>query len=82
MTKNWLFAKITDILLNKVRSEIVSQNHSKSKILILTPNIYPFRCPRGKVRIKLGMTAKLNLVTNFGPPLTSYIYIFGPLTIT
>ena len=38
----------------------------------LTQNIYTFRCPRGKVHVKMGMTAKLNPLTYFGPPLTYY----------
>ena len=37
MTKNWSFAKITDILLKKLRSVIVSQNHYLNKILDVHP---------------------------------------------
>ena len=37
MIKNWSFAKITDILQNKLRSVIVSQNHIPNKILDVHP---------------------------------------------
>ena len=37
MTKKWPFAKITDILLNKLRSVIVSKNHYLNKILDVHP---------------------------------------------
>ena len=45
MTKNWSFAKITNILLNKVRSVIVSQNHYLNKILDVHPlwNAFDFK---------------------------------------
>ena len=39
MTKNWSFAKITDILQKKIRSVIVSQNHYLNKILDVRPLI-------------------------------------------
>ena len=37
MTKNWSFAKIMDILLKKMRSVIVSQNHYLNKIIDVHP---------------------------------------------
>ena len=37
MTKNWSFAKITDILQKKLMSVIVSQNHYLNKILDVHP---------------------------------------------
>ena len=37
MTKNWSFAKITDILLKKNWSVIVSQNHYLKKIVDVHP---------------------------------------------
>ena len=37
MTKNWSFAKILDILLTKLRSVIISQNHYLDKILDVHP---------------------------------------------
>ena len=44
MTKNWSFAKITDILLKKnLRSVIVSQNHYLNKILDVHPLSLLFR---------------------------------------
>ena len=35
MTKNWSYAKITDILLKELRSVIVSQNHYLNKAELL-----------------------------------------------
>ena len=37
MTKNWSFAKITEILLKILRSVIISQNHYLNKILDVHP---------------------------------------------
>ena len=37
MTKNWSFAKITDILFKKMTSVILSQNHYLNKILDVHP---------------------------------------------
>ena len=40
MTNNWSFAKITEILLKKIRSVVVSQNHYLNKIVNVHPVSY------------------------------------------
>ena len=61
MTKNWSFAKITDILQKKFRSVIVSKNHYLNNILDVHPLLLA-----AVVYFNCGDFLKIFLIMTFG----------------